>query len=47
MIYRAIRGDFAYTKEILDRVEGKVRDAEPISSPVEEALEEIDREDAA
>jgi hypothetical protein len=44
--YCAIRGEFASTKMILDRVDGKVRDAKPISSTVEQALDEIDREDA-
>jgi hypothetical protein len=47
VIYRAIMGDFAFTKEIWDRVDGNVRDTEPISSPVEQALDEIDREGAA
>ena len=47
MVYRAVRGDFAFTKMILDRADGRVKDAEPISSPVEQALDEIDREDAA
>jgi hypothetical protein len=47
MIYRAIKGDFAFTKEILDRVHGKVKDAEPTFSPVKQSLDENAREDTA
>ena len=45
MIIHAVKGNPAYMKEIFDRIEGKVKEPEPPKDIVEQALDEIDRED--
>jgi len=46
IINHAIKGNSACMKEIVDSVDGKVKEAEFSKSDVEEALVEIAKEDA-